>query len=220
MPVSDERPGRAPTRVPWVVAAGAAAAVAVAGALWLAGDRRVEPRPTAPAPPSPAPSPAPRYFLIVDLRRVDEVAVTDRVKEREVRAVAQSVRETMAGVYGAGFVYPDQWQGGRFPTLFQYFAGQARPQARRDLQDLSLGRTANRLGAVRPERARVNVRVMVGPTGHPLAAVAGMEFRATGLGADGLELPIRHLGRYMLRRVGGGWRIVAYDVRGRLGSRR
>jgi hypothetical protein len=156
----------------------------------------------------------------VDLRRVDEVAVTNRVKEREVRAVAQSVRETMAGVYGAGFVYPDQWQGGRFPSLFQYFVGQARPQARRDLQDLSLGRAANRLEAVRPERARVNVRVMVGPTGHPLAAVAGMEFRATGLGADGLELPIRHLGRYVLRRVGGGWRIVAYDVRGRLGSRR
>src|SRR5687768_1529069 len=98
MPVPDEQPGRARRRVPWVVAAGAVAAVAVAGALGLAGDRRVEPRPAAPAPPSPAPSPAARYFLIVDLRRVDEVAVTDRVKEREVRAVAQSVRETMAGV--------------------------------------------------------------------------------------------------------------------------
>jgi hypothetical protein len=220
MPVADERPGRARRWIPWAVAAGAAAAVVVAGALWLAVDREAVPPPAAPSPPTPAPSPTPPYYLIVDLRRVDEVAVTNRVREREVRAVAQTVRETLAGMYGAGFVYADQWQGGRFPSLFGYFAGQARPQVRRDLPDLSLGRAAAHLEAVRPERARVNVRVLVGPTGHPLAAVAGMEFRATGLGAAGGELPIRHRGRYVLRRVGGGWRIVAYDVQGRLGGER
>jgi hypothetical protein len=201
---------------PWVAVAILAVGIAVGGILVLGGDRSPEP---APSPP-PTPAPAPLYYLVVDLRRVDEVAVTRRVDEREVRTAAQAVRETMAGVYGAGFVNIDQWQEGRFPELFGYFAGPARSRAHRDLQDLSLGRAVPRFAAVRPERARVNVRVMVGPTGHPLAAIAGMNFRAAGLGVAGTEVPIRHQGRYVLRRVGGRWLIVAYDVRGRLGDER
>jgi hypothetical protein len=201
-----------------VAVAAVVVGITVAGVLVLGGDGSPEPE-ASPSPP-PAPAPAPLYHLVVDLRRVDEVAVTQRVKEREVGAVAQSVRETMAGMYGAGFVNIDQWQGGRFPELFGYFAGPARSQARRDLQDLSLGRAVSRFAAVRPERARVNVRVMVGPTGHPLAAIAGMDFRAAGLGPADTEVPIHHQGRYVLRRVGGRWLIVAYDVRGRLGDER
>jgi hypothetical protein len=204
-------------RLPWAVAGAVIVLGLVVLALALARNGGPQPRPAMPGTPSPAPAPV--YYLVVDLRRVDEVAVAGRVREREVRDVAMAVRETMAGLYGAGFVNSAEWQGGRFPTLFGYFSGPARAQARRDLEDLSLGRTTASLAAVRPERARVNVRVMVGPTGHPVAAIAGMEFRASGLDPAGGELPIRHRGRYVLRRDGGRWLIVAYDVGGRLGGR-
>jgi hypothetical protein len=211
--------GRRPRTTWMVVAAGAVVAAGVVLAVALV-DGSSEPPRTGPEAPIPTPTPA--YYLIVDLRRVDEVAVTGRVREREVQEAALGVRETMSGLYGAGFVNTAEWQGGRFPSLYGYFSGTARPQVREDLEDLSLGRTATRLAAVRPDRARVNVRVMVGPTGHPVAAVAGMEFRATGLGSTdgtGAELPIHHRGRYVLRRDGGRWLVVAYDVGGRVGER-
>jgi hypothetical protein len=139
-----------------MVGAAAAGAVVVAGVVLVVAliDRSPQRSPAGPEAPTPAPTPA--YYLIVDLRRVDEVAVTDRVREREVQEAALGVRETMAGVYGAGFVNPTEWRGGRFPSLFGYFAGSARPRVRQDLEDLSLGRTVSRLALVRPDRARVN----------------------------------------------------------------
>jgi hypothetical protein len=204
----------------WGVAVSAAALIITAFgvAAALAPSPRGDPEGPAAAPlPTPAGTP---YYLVVDLRRVDPFPLGRRVIDREVRSVAESVRETMAGLYSAGFVYRDLWREGRFPSLFGYFTGEARDEARRDLEDLSLGRAARRLSAVRPDRARVNARVLVGPTGHPTAAIALMTFSATGLdGAIG-EVPIRHKGRYVLRRVGGDWLIAAYDVRGRVGEDR
>lgn len=207
-----------PRWAPWAVVIGAAAmvitALGVAAGLAPMGDP-VEPV----APPHPSPAETP-YYLVVDLRRVDEFPLGGRVIDREVRGVADSVRETMSGLYAAGFVYRDLWRGGRFPRLFGYFTGEARDQAHRDVEDLSLGRAARRLSVVRPQRARVNVRVLVGPTGHPAAAIALMTFSATGLDGEAGEVPIRHKGRYVLRRVDGDWLIAAYDVRGRVGEGR
>ena len=170
------------------------------------------------SPPVPAPSPTgPRYFLLVDLRRVDAIPVEGRVRPSQVRAVAEDVRETMTGVYATGFVDTAQWHDGRFPALFEHFVQGAQRQARRDLEDLSLGSTARRLDVVRPDRARLGVRVLVGSEGRALSAVATMEFLATGFAGRDREVPIRQQGRYVLRPVGGRWLIVAYDVRGRLG---
>jgi hypothetical protein len=168
--------------------------------------------------PVPAPSPTgPRYFLVVDLRRVEAIPVEGRVPRHQVRAVAERVRETMTGVYSTGFVDPALWQGGRFPTLAGYFAGNARPDVNRDLAHLTLGPAARRLEVVRPERARLGVRVLVGTEGRPLSAIALMEFAATGF-ADQDEVPIRQRGRFVLRPIDGRWLIAAYDVRGHLGS--
>lgn len=170
------------------------------------------------SPPVPAPSPTgPRYFLLVDLRRVDAIPVEGRVRPSQVRAVAEDVRETMTGVYATGFVDTAQWHDGRFPALFEHFVQGAQRQARRDLEDLSLGSTARRLDVVRPDRARLGVRVLVGSEGRALSAVATMEFLATGFAGEEREVPIRQQARYVLRPVGGRWLIVAYDVRGRLG---
>jgi hypothetical protein len=218
MPVEDVGKGaRAGRRVPraiWVTAA--VVALLTAGAVWwgVAGSGG---RPAA-APPAPSPSPeGPRYFLLVDLRRVDAVPIEGQVRRHEVRAVAEDVRATMTGVYSTGFVDPALWQGGRFPALFDYFAGYAREEVRGDLSDLTLGPAARRLEVVRPERARLGVRVLVGTEGRALSAIASMEFAATGL-AGQEEVPIRQRGRFVLRPIDGRWLIAAYDVQGRLGT--
>jgi hypothetical protein len=202
--------------VVWAV--GVTVAVLLAGvAIWWALAQDDDPQ--RPSRPVPAPSPTgPRYFLLVDLRRVDGISVAGRVQQSRLRAVAEDVRETMTGVYSAGFVDTALWQGGRFPALFQHFAQGAQREARRDVEDLSLGSTARRLEVVRPERARLGVRVLTGSGGRALSAVATMEFRATGFAGEEHEVPIHQRGRYVLRPVGGRWLIVAYDVRGRLGT--
>ena len=64
----------------------------------------------------------------------------------------------------------------------------------------------------------MNLRVLVGAEGRPISTIALMEFRATGLGPTIGEIPIQHQGRYVLRPVEGRWLVVAYDVRGHLGT--
>jgi hypothetical protein len=201
----------------WLLAGLATVALGVGGvAFWLAtGPPPAEKRITG---PSPVPSPTPTYPLVVEVGRVEEIVVGDRVDRPDVRTAAGSVRETLTSLYTTAFVEPSRWARGRFPQLGESFAGDARVESMRDVKDLTLGPTARRLEAVRPRRARVNMRILVGAEGRPISTIALMEFRATGVGATVGDIPIRHHGRYVLRPVDGRWLVVAYEVRGRLGT--
>ena len=61
---------------------------------------------------------------------------------------AEAVRRVMTQMYSTGFVDPDAWQGGRFPTLEDLFTIRTRPRVHRDLDELTLGadRSAGRRG--------------------------------------------------------------------------
>ena len=204
------------SKIRWTLLAGALLLVLlVAGGVWLAVSR--EP-PTA-ATPVPSPTPvAPSFPFEVRLGRVRAVPVGPPIRRHRLAAPAQAVRQTMTDLYAVAFVDPARWQDGRFPSLFGYFGGQARQRAHRDLEDLTLGRAAADLAAVRPVRARLVVRFLVDARRRPVAAVAGMEFAGVALTADGGEVPVHHGGEYVLRRTGGRWLIEAYDVQGRLGT--
>ncbi|MGH2658869.1 MAG: LCP family protein, partial [Actinomycetota bacterium] len=119
--------------------------------------------------------------------------------------------------YSVGFVDPHLWAEGRFPTLPELFAADARSDALRRVGDLTLGRAALHLDAVQPMRARLDVRFLLDRAGRPLVALAGMEFTGVGL-ADGADVSVRHEGDYVLRRSEGRWRIVSFDVRSRVPS--
>jgi LCP family protein required for cell wall assembly len=69
--------------------------------------------------------------------------------------------------------------------------------------------------AVRPERARVDVRFLTDAAKRPAAAFATASFEGTAI-AGPAELRVRHEGEYTLRKVDARWRVVAYDVRGRV----
>lgn len=201
----------------WLLGGLAAVALSAGGvAFWLAPDPAPMEEPITGS--SPVPSPTPTSPLVVEVARVEEIAVGGRVDRGDIRTAVGSVRDTLTSLYTTAFVEPTGWAGGRFPQLGRSFAGDARVESRRDLEDLTLGPTARRLEAVRPRRARVNLRILVGAEGRPISTIALMEFRATGLGPTIGEIPIQHQGRYVLRPVEGRWLVVAYDVRGRLGT--
>ena len=168
--------------------------------------------------PSPEPSPtAPAYTLDVTLGRVKAIPVRGSVKPRKLRAPAEEVRQTFTDLYAAAFVDQSRWEGGAFPGVLDHFAPAAREEAGRHLDDLTLGRAAQHVGAVRPEWARLDVRFLVGPARVPLAAQASMRFAATAFATDGTEVPLRHRGEYTLERLDGRWLVVSYRVDGGLG---
>lgn len=209
-------------RARWsAVSAGAFVVFLVAGGLWLvlSGDEGAASRPgpaAAPAEPVPSAEP-PRYELTVDLRAVQGRGPTARVRPWRLAKSAEAVRRTITELYSAGFVDPALWAGGQFPTLVNLFAPDARRDLRRHIDDLTLGRAARHLDAVQPVRARLDVRFLLDRAGRPIVALAGVDFAGFGL-ADGAGTPVRHEGDYVLRRFDGRWRIVSFDVLGRVPS--
>jgi hypothetical protein len=182
--------------------------------LWLASGSPAVRGPV--PPPSASPSPL-EYALEVTLRRVKAIPVSGTVKMRKLRAPAEAVRQTFTDLYATAFVDPARWEGGAFPGLFDHFAPAAREEARRHLDDLTLGRAAEHVSAVRPEWARLDVRFLVGPARVPVAAQASMRFAATAFAGDGTEVPVRHRGEYVLERLEGRWLVVSYRVDGGFG---
>jgi LCP family protein required for cell wall assembly len=185
----------------------------VVGVLWALRSPSVR----AGTPHAPGSAVSPRYDLAVNLRAVQGRGPTGTVGPAQLAKPASAVERTITELYDIGFVDPDLWAGGRFPTLADPFAPEVRQQVRAHLNDLTLGRAAQRLDAVRPTRARLDVRFMLDRRRRPIMAFAHMDFDGVGLAA-GAEISIHHEGNYVLRRTDNGWRIVSYDVRSRVPS--
>ncbi len=161
---------------------------------------------------------SPRYHLAVNLRAVQGRGPAGVVAKPGVLATpAAAVERTIAELYDIGFVDTRLWAGGRFPSLATPFAPEARQRVRAHVADLTLGRAVGMLEAVRPMRARLDVRFMLDRASHPIMAFAHMDFAGVGL-AEGAELPIHHEGDYVLRHTDDGWRIVSYHVKSRVPS--
>jgi LCP family protein required for cell wall assembly len=121
----------------------------------------------------------------------------------------------MTDVYSTGFVDPEAWDGGRFPSLESFFTLRTRPRVHRDLAALTIGGLARGIDSVRPGLSTIGVRFLVGQ--RPFIAVASVHFRGTAVG-EGVELPVEHSGSYTLRRLDDHWLISSYDVRSRVPS--
>jgi polyisoprenyl-teichoic acid--peptidoglycan teichoic acid transferase len=171
-----------------------------------------------PAAPTPLPSTGPdtaSYELTVDVRSVEAESVAGTVRPRDVAGPVEAIRRTIGELYTIGFVDPFLWDGGEFPSLFRLFAADVRDQASRDVAQLTLGPAARLVDAVRPRPARLDVRLITDAQDRALAAVAHVRFIGTAEAGE-LRAPVTHEGDYVLRRLNGAWRVVSYDVRGRV----
>lgn len=199
-------------RVARIVLAAAIASSSSAACGWVSDEP--EPGPTRPPPSSTTPEPEP-FELKMNLRRYGGRGPDGVIRRRSLTTPARAVRDALERAYSIAFVDPEEWGGGRFPALVDAFAGDARATVRDDLDALTIGPAALVLDAVRPERANVDVRFLTDAARRPQAAFATVAFEATGVAGDA-EVRIRHGGEFTLRRIEGRWRVVAYDVRGRV----
>ena len=188
--------------LPWILAGLLAAAAIGAGAFFLLRGAESEEE-VAVTPPF--------EFELEDVR---SVKVDGKISQEASESASEQITAVLSRLYDTAFVQPDQWRGGRFPSLRSYFAGRAARRAVRDLESLTLGADARRIERVRPELGTVEIDLLVDPDRQPYAAIAMTSFEAGGRTRGGQPLRIVHQGRYVVRPVEGSWLVVGYQVEG------
>jgi LCP family protein required for cell wall assembly len=177
-------------------------------------DRRPSAGPEPAATTAPSPTPAP-VALTLELVAARGRAVHGALPDAEVDGPAEAVRATMQELLEIGFVDPERWRDGTFAGLLEHFAGSARREAAGDLRRLTLGPAAREIDSVTPTSATLEVEVVADRSGHPIAAVATVDLEAVAFAGETRGV-VRHHGTYLLRRTDGAWRIVSYEVRGKV----
>jgi LCP family protein required for cell wall assembly len=132
------------------------------------------------------------------------------LRPADIAEPAEAVRRDLEDLYETAFLAPSL----DLPALLSHFSGETRREAERDLGNLTLGPVRGELDEVVPRRATVHLTFLGDARGHPIAAFAETEFRASAVSGSA-HAPVTNHGDYVLRRSDGAWRIVSYDVRAR-----
>jgi hypothetical protein len=198
-----------------LVAAGAAVLLAVAGVLlffFLRGGGALPP-PLGPEEPD-----VPQFSFVVQKAKAYPLARKPR-KMKHKKTVEQ-VREVLDRLYVGGFVDPGQWEDGRFTTALEQFAGPSARKARRDLSDLTLGKTYIWLNLVTPQQGVLRMTLLYSAAGDPVLAMVRTRFEAAGdVAGEPQDVSIEHRGEYIVRKIRGRWAIVGYQVSGKIADR-
>ena len=203
-----------PRRIALPLALGAAISVLAVG-LAACTDPTSDGEPTAggmePSPAVPA--------LDVRIRKVSGFATAGEVRKRRLREPARAVSRAMASLYEAAYLDLGAWSGGRSSDHLDSFTREAAKQGRRDVRNLGLGPMGSKLTTVEPRPLRLTVRFLLGRKHRPAAALTSAQFDAVGETEAG-TVRIRQRAEYTLRRIGGRWRVAAYDAGAQVGTRR
>jgi hypothetical protein len=149
-----------------------------------------------------------------ELIRVKGDSPDGRVDGDSLQDEAEAVRETLDALYIAGYIDPDKWKNGRFPEALDQFAPSTRRQARRDIDQFTLGSDAKEINSVEPINGRLEVEFLADRKQTAVGAVAETVFAANGTLRAGGPMAVQHDGTYYLRPDGDRWLIIGYDVRG------
>jgi hypothetical protein len=149
-----------------------------------------------------------------ELIRIKGDSPAGKIDGEDLQDQAEAVKETIDALYVAGYVDPEKWEGGRFPEALDQFADNARRQAKRDLDQFTLGRDAQEISTVRPINGRLSVEFLTDDDQNPIGAVATTVFAANAMLISGGPAAVQHDATYYLRPEGDRWAIIGYDVRG------
>lgn len=171
-----------------------------------------------PPPLGPGEPEVPEFSFVVKNATAFPLARKPRLRTH--RKSVDQIHGVLDRLYVAGFLDPREWEEGRFTAALEQFAGPSAREARRDLSDLTLGRTAVWLNLVTPEEGTLRMTLLYDPGGNPVMAVVDARFEAVGdVAGEPRDVSIEHRGEYILRRVRGRWAIVGYKVRGKIAER-
>jgi hypothetical protein len=137
-----------------------------------------------------------------------------RVRGRS-KLVSRKVIASITRLYRGAFLDPANWRTGAYPSLLDDFAGAAKAQARGDVRVLTAGAAAgDAYLTILPRHSTIATTVLLDRRGKPAMVLADARFRAVGRRIAGpSNTMFVSTGRFFFERVGGGWRIVGYDVR-------
>jgi hypothetical protein len=125
------------------------------------------------------------------------------------------VSEAMAQLYTAAFLDPANWHDANYDSVWSWFEGSTATAAKADAKVLTVSPSlAASLDSIEPGRRKaqkIRVKVLFDDQNHPAAAAATVTFLAIGEGSQGAA-NLQSSGTYMLKRVGGAWRVDAYKV--------
>lgn len=167
-------------------------------------------------PPDVGPTPteagvAVTHQLSMRLVRTTGKSQDGTLRPSDIAEPAEAIRRDLEELYETAFLAPSLDR----QALFSHFSGDARHEAERDLARLTIGPVRGELDEVVPRRATVSLKLLGDARGHPLAAFAHTKFRASAVSGS-VHAPVTNDADYVLRRSNGAWRIVSYDVRGRI----
>ena len=171
-----------------------------------------------PSPLGPEEPEVPAFSF--EVKRATAFPVARRPRVGTHRRAVEQVQGVLDRFYVAGFLDPGQWGEARYTTALEQFAGPSAREARRDLSDLTLGRTSIWLNLVTPEEGALRMTLLYDRARNPVMAIVEARFEATGdVAGDPQDVSITHRGEYIVRRIRGRWAIVGYEVRGKIAER-
>ena len=115
--------------------------------------------------------------LRMRLVRVSAKGAGGALRPTDVDAAAETIRGDLEDLYVTAFLAPTLDR----PSLFAHFSGDARAEAERHLDRLTLGAVRDQVDEVLPERATLKLTFLADRNGNPIAAFADTEFEASAI---------------------------------------
>lgn len=171
-------------------------------------------RSTASPNPRPSPShtlPGARIPFEFSLSGVTTTSYTGRLSSSKARrAAAEQIRVALSRFYDSTYFDPAEWKAGPSDAAWSMFASNVATRARAaDVRSLALGQVSG-LTSLEATHVRLNVRLLLDPSLHPLSAVATVSLDATGTLEGGDLLRVSNHASFLFRRVKSEWTVVAY----------
>ena len=143
--------------------------------------------------------------------------VATQVAKKLKAPAAAAAKQTTAVIdtlYTEAFLDPGNWTNGSYDSALEVFDAGAAGRAKVDLASLTAGASAgDTYDDIQPGRGLISSQVLIDAKGQAISVVAKVTFTAKGTNKDGTITLFVSESQYFLRRVGSGWRVVAYDVR-------
>ncbi|MBI4260660.1 MAG: hypothetical protein HY658_08855 [Actinobacteria bacterium] len=141
-----------------------------------------------------------------------EATGSARIASADLRAAARGIRTTLSELYREAFLDPANWAGQTFDEAWALFDVDAVGAARAEAATLTIGPDAAGFEAIEVLEGSIQVSVLAGDDGSPFTAVALVTFSAEAVGADGVRVPVKSEGEFLLRPSDRGWLIYGWDL--------
>jgi hypothetical protein len=159
-------------------------------------------------PPTPA-----FEFVAADPKAVETSSKPDREGAlTAAEAPAAAVTDRLDELYTAAFLDPGNWLDGDYDEVLDFFSGDAREAAERQIDVLTAGPAAGEaFDTIEPRASRLKLLVLLDPTGVARSVEGSAKFTARGAGPGGLVSLVSR-GEFIFAKTDGEWLVVSFSV--------